>query len=409
MSRTKAAIISIFIFITAIGVQIQAAMPEKEWTFLVYINGHNNLSFFSDRNIMGMERIGSTKDLNMVVEWGSESQVTRRLYVEKSTNAKRVTSRVLQERMNHDMGNYKNLQEFLEWGVKNYPARHYFVAIWNHGSGWHGPEMINRKIVNPMDISFDDHFGTFISTEEVGMVMDNMKKIIGRNIDIYGSDACLMQMIEVAGEMKDSVDYVVGSQDLEPGEGWPYYSFVSKWAQNPKMTPVEVSKLLSKEYYDAYHGGEYGSTIHGITFSVLDISKMDAMYKAIARLSQNLVQLSPIEIQKINKALLSTTHFTYEDYADLGDLMKQIKYLNLPTINPKLLDNVSVLIKDLVVVSNHNEEDYPNATGVSIWAPEYINTHQSRYDNLLFSKATGWNKFTRLLAIKENPKAAVIK
>ena len=105
-----------------------------------------------------------------------------------------------------DMGDYKNLVDFVKWGTDNFPAKHYFVAVWNHGSGWHFQDAkIKSGEVSINDISFDDNTGHAITTEQLGTAMAEIKLHIGRNVDIYGSDACLMQMLEVAGEMKNSV------------------------------------------------------------------------------------------------------------------------------------------------------------------------------------------------------------
>jgi hypothetical protein len=108
------------------------------------------------------------------------------------------------------MGDWKELVKFVKWAHENYPAKHYFIATWNHGSGW------NRKKLTPNGISFDDHSGHHISTKELGLAMDEAAKIIGHKVDILGNDACLLGMIEIATELADSVDYFVGSEEVAP-------------------------------------------------------------------------------------------------------------------------------------------------------------------------------------------------
>jgi Clostripain family len=324
----KATMAALFFFLAtttfAIGnVTGQVPAAEKEWTFLVFINGHNNLSPFADQNIIDMEKVGSTKDLNVVVEWGSESTTkTKRMYIQKSTDSTKVTSPSVMEMENHDMGDYKNLIDFVNWGAANYPAKHYFVSVWNHGSGWH------RSIVNikPMDISFDDASGNHITTEQLGTAISEIKKTLGHNLEIYGSDACLMQMIEVAGEMKGDVDYFVGSQETEPGEGWPYLPFLKKWAEKPTMTPAEVSVLLSKEYLAAYSGGVYGTK--SVTFSAWDMSQLDGVYAAVTNLGKSLLNVSNTQLAELKKTAGYTQNFTYSDYADLGDFTNIFEKIN---------------------------------------------------------------------------------
>jgi len=126
--------------------------------------------------------------------------------------------------------------------------------------------------------------------------MGEIKQYIGHNVDIYGSDACLMQMIEVATEMKSSVDYFVGSQETEPGEGWPYAPFFQKWGAAPMSTPAQISVLLSKEYLKAYNGGVYGTK--SVTFGALDLSKLDAVIDSSSKLAKHLTSLGAADIKK---------------------------------------------------------------------------------------------------------------
>lgn len=386
MFRMKTTVISVLFFS---ALNVFAANLEKEWTFLVFINGHNNLSSYADMNIIDMEKTGSTKDVNLLVEWGSQSTTkTKRLLVQKSTNPSKVTSPTVMEMDNHDMGDYRNLVSFIDWGVKNYPAKHYFIAVWNHGSGW------NKTALKPRDISYDDESGNHISTEELGLAMAEAKKIIGHNVDIYGSDACLMQMIEVAGEMKDSVSYFVGSQEVEPAEGWPYAPFIKKWTDAPLSTPAEVSVLLSKEYLAAYSGGVYGR--RSVTFSAWDISKLDGLYSSIAELGLSLRNLATDQIKQLKTTATAAQSFTYAEFVDMGDFVKRVKALTFGK-DIAALDKVSAGIKEVVLTAD-NSASFASATGLSIWIPTHSSLDQARYDNLAFSKATQWNELTRLIS-----------
>lgn len=360
----------------------------KEWTFLVFINGHNNLSSFADMNIRDMEKTGSSDKVNLVVEWGSQSsKMTKRLLVKKSTNPSKVTSPSVMEMPNHDMGDYKNLVDFVAWGVKNYPAKHYFVAVWNHGSGWHRTGKVSAR-----DISFDDNTGNVITTEQLGLAMQESAKIIGHNVDIYGSDACLMQMIEVGAEFTGSVDYMVGSQELEPGEGWPYAPFVKQWIANPTMTPAEVSVLLSKEYQKSYDGGVYGNK-PDTTFSAVNLQKLPALYASLTTLQQSLRGLGSSQFAEVKKAINNSMNFYYSDYVDLGDFLNRTQTLGFSRAIEGLSSSQTALKE--VVLTADNGDSFLKASGLSIWLPTYQTNELNRYDNLQFSKTTGWNELVR--------------
>lgn len=386
-----------FLFLTSLVFSLNVfSVEQKEWTFLVFINGHNNLSGYGDRNIRDMEKTGSTDQLNILVEWGSEkTNITKRLYVKKSTNSSVVTSPAVMEFPNYDMGNYRNFIDFVKWGVQNYPAKKYFVTIWNHGSGWHksGSLLLNNLApISATDISYDDHTGNKITTEQMGLALQEISQLLGRKVDIYGSDACLMQMIEIGAEIQSSVDVMLGSQELEPGEGWPYAPFIKKWAMQPTMNAEDVSRLLTSEYLKAYSkGGEYRE-VEDVTLSAVRLQQSSDVYKAIKNLGQNLMQLSDADKAKTRQATIYSTKFAYSDYVDLGDFAFQLKKLNLSSaVNQSAQEIIQSLKK--YVISSQNGEYYPRATGISIWIPTRAHAEQQRYNQLQFSKETQWNEF----------------
>lgn len=368
---------------------VSLPLPEKEWTFLLFLNGHNNLSSFGTMNLKDMEKSGSTDKVNFVVEWGkSDDRKTHRLLVEKSIDPSKVTSPMLMSRENVDMGDYHNLVDFVKWGIQNFPAKHYFVAVWNHGSGWHFQEMMRSGggfHIN--DISFDDNTGNHITTEQLGVAMAEIKGYLGRKIDIYGSDACLMQMIEVATEMKDSVEYFVGSQEVEPGEGWPYAPMMQGWTSNPMISAKDLSILLSKEYLKAYSGGVYGR--RDVTFSALDMSQLDSLNNSTAALASHLKSLDAASLKKIKTAANASQDFYYSDYKDLGDFLKRVEALQINSDKQLISQVKSDLSK--AIITTDNSASFSAATGLSIWMPSYNSTYMERYKGLQFDKTANWS------------------
>lgn len=387
---TQKVIMFLALSLTVVTAKAAPRADEKEWTFLLFLNGHNSLASYSDMNLKDMEKVGSTDQVNLVVEWGkSEVAETKRLLVQKSTDPSQVTSPVIESQQNVDMGDYKELVNFVKWGVDHYPAKHYFVAVWNHGNGWHFQEM-NKPSLGINDISFDDNSGNHITTEQLGQAMGEIKQYIGRNVDIYGSDACLMQMVEVAAEMKDSVNYFVGSEETEPGEGWPYAPFMQRWTANPQQTPAEVSIALSQEYLKAYSpGGVYGQ--QSITFSALDMSKLDAVIASSNKLAAHLAAMPASSLKKIKSSLSKVQAYYLSDYKDYADFVKIVGALPIER-DATVLADVTASIKSMVL-SVDSSASYSKSTGLSIWLPNYSAPQMPRYKGLAFDKATNWSAF----------------
>lgn len=391
--KTTTPKVFLFLLASIVSFAVHASpLAQKEWTFLLFLNGHNNLSSYGDMNIKDMEKSGSTDQVNLIVEWGkSDSNLTNRLLVKKSTDPTKVTSPIIMSLKDRDMGDYKNLVDFVKWGADNFPAKHYFVAVWNHGSGWHfqDAEKIKSGEISVNDISFDDNTGHHITTEQLGVAMSEIKQHIGRNIDIYGSDACLMQMLEVAGEMKNSVDYFVGSEETEPGEGWPYETFTKKWTSAPQSTAAEVSVLLSKEYLRAYSGGAYGTK--SVTFSALDISKLDAVIQSAGAIAAHLKSMDADSVKKIKTSLSSVQSYYYSDYKDYASLLKTVEALPIKK-DLSLFAKAKADVKSLVLTVD-SSASYAKSTGVSVWVPTYASSDMQRYKGLEFDKQSGWSLF----------------
>ena len=364
------------------------AADLKEWTVLVFLNGHNNLDSFGKMNIDGMSQVGSTDQMNVVVQWASEANGnTKRIYVTKGGFD------VIEDMgAPADMGDYKTLVEFVKWAQAKYPAKKYLIDIWNHGNGWH-TESINAGFhIN--DISYDDLSGHHITTEELGLALGQIAQLTGKKVELYASDACLMAMGEVASEMVNSVKFFAGSQETEPGEGWPYQTVLARIAAKPTMAGDEAAVALSQEYTKAYSGGVYGNK--EVTYSAWDLSKMDRFYAAVRGLASELKSLDANSLRAAAAAIDQSQAFALYDYKDLADYMSLLQPANV-RVSDHALSEVTASMKDLLL-SVDVTPGYSRAHGISIWLPSGQSdwsTYGDRYMNLNFNKQTGWGDFLK--------------
>lgn len=376
------------------------SQPEKEWTFLIYLNGNNSLDSFGAQNLSQMEKVGSTDQINIVVQWASlASKKVERLYIQKGNDPSKITSPVIQDLGSVDMGDWKTLEQFIQWGVAAYPAQHYFINVWDHGSGWHDIRSMSMfpMALRPMDISWDDNTGHSITTQELGQVMADATKFIGHKVDIYGSDACLMAMAEVAEQMSGSVGVFVGSEETEPGAGWPYDTFLKRWVANSSMTAEQVGAALVNEYAKSYEGGSNGT--EEVTFSAFNLDKMGELNQAVALLGEKLSTLDKAARAQIVSGIGNTQTFTDSDYGDLGDFANAIDQAKIPELDAKSIANVKQAIQDFVI-ANGVTPRYSKAMGVSIWLPADLDTYNSyadKYHMLKFQSVTKWGDALRYI------------
>lgn len=372
-----------------------ASAPLREWNFLVFINGVNNLDDFGALNINQMEEVGSNEHINLLVQWGSLSRPSvDRLRIEADQDPQNVTSPILQSLGPADMGDWRQLVDFARWAQQNFPAKKTFLVVWNHGSGWHRPDSIGIQ-----DISSDDRTGNKITTEQLGQALSEIAGLLGKKVDLYGSDACLMGMVEVAAEMADSVDYFLGSQDLEPGEGWPYSTFLRRWSQDWAQGPRDVARILAEEFFASYNGGLYGQ--NSVTMSAWDLSKLPSFQQNLIALSRELKAQLFLSPAAVRESAQTAKGFFEPDYRDLLDFLNLMEAQGLQFPSATSLRSAH---QELIYVNLQNQDN--STHGLSIWLPtdsfSYGN-HHPRYRGLRWARDTGWTDFLEQLQEPSEP------
>ncbi len=380
-SLFKVGIVSLLVLSAGFATAI-SEHREKEWAFLIFLNGNNNLAEFGDLNINQLETIGSTDQVDVIVQWAKTGvDNTYRLRVEKDADDKKVTSPFIETLPRVDMGDYKKLVEFVKWSHEHYPAKHYFVSFWNHGSGW-----TRRSGQITKGVSYDDYSGNHITTEQMGIAMREIKQIIGHNVDLVGADACLMQMGEVASQMQDSVDYYVASEELEPGLGWPYHTFLDRWVKNPQANGGEVGTFLVEEYFT------YLGATDNITLSTMNLNRLPELWASFRKLNSMLVNQNDDTLRKLMAATSGAQGFPNADAIDLGHWLKKGSEARL--IDAQTIEDVHTALKN-VIISNKTAAIFKDAEGLSFWVPTTksgLDAYAQRYAQLVWTQETGWDQ-----------------
>jgi len=367
---------------------------QKEWTVMVFLNSKNNLERFGIKDMNEMEMVGSSDKVNIVVEMGrlagydssnGDWKGVRRFLVEKDADTNIVNSPVVQDLGEVDMGDYKNLIEFVKWAKSAYPAKKYMLIVWNHGSGWEKSRGIVTK-----GISYDDVSGNHLTTPQLGIALKSVGKI-----DVYGSDACLMQMAEVIYEIKDNVKYIVGSEETEPGDGYTYNDLLAPLIAKPTMGAAELAKLTVDAYSDHYKNQGEGSTQ-----SYVRAEKVDEFLKLVNDFAYATSQSGEKQIIKdaVNQAQSYAIAENKDFYHFLSLVVGKTQNADVKAKGQALM----TFIKDkLVAHSRHTDSQggwwgpvsYENSHGVSVYLPS--SGMGAGYDELGWSKYSNWDEFIK--------------
>ncbi|MFH0802790.1 MAG: clostripain-related cysteine peptidase [bacterium] len=366
---------------------------QKQWTILFYLDGDNDLESYALNDFNEMEQVGSSGEVNILIQLdrSSDYRHCRRYYVTADQDVYNITSPVLQDLGNVDMGKVQSLTDFVSYGASHYPAEHYAIILWNHGSGWKSKALSSAV---PKAICYDDH-GTEMSIADLKDAVTQIKSTLGKNIDILGFDACLMQLFEVAWGMKDAADYVLGSEESIPSSGWVYNTTVSRLVANPSMTSGQIANYFVDDYFSE-------TSSEGITLSSLATSQAAAVMSSLNSFSQVLTQkMSTYRDTLQNIDLYQTQYYDYSDYSDLYDFALKVN-MGIPDAQVQsAAQSLMNSIAAFVVHERHSQYRVGNSHGLAIWLPgrAQYNSQKDDYSTKLsfFTSASSWDEFLEAL------------
>ena len=395
------------------------AKTKKPWTFMVYMAGDNNLDPDGVQDLKEMKRVGSTDKVNVIAQFDrATGHVAKRYLLRKGGQVSKDAVASL-GRIN--AGDPKRLMDFIKWGVRNYPAHHYVLVLWNHGQGWDDTDVyaderhrsLRRLASGPIRHAFfhtpvrralmratrdeqvraillDDDAKDFLDNAEMKGVLAETKKLLKRKVDIVGMDACLMSMVEVGYQICESTDYTVGSEETAPLEGWPYDTILASLVKTPSMTPCDLSTLIVNRYLDSYQPAD------GVTYSACDLSKADALAAAVTALASALqAGLSDrAERQRLLSVRNQVQYYAVEDNIDLVDFCSLLATSGAGSaIVTACQDVIKATKSSYVVAQGFKGEGMKNSHGVAIYFP--TQAVSPLYAGLDFSKKTGWDAFLK--------------
>ena len=397
----KYAIIFILLIlsISLTGCFINPPVPDiPEWTVMIYLDADNDLESAGINDINEMEMVGSSSDVNIVVQVdripnynfsNNDWITTRRYYITHDSDPMQINSQLIGNDLGElNMGDPKTLVNFATWAITEYPAKKYLLVIWNHGGGFRSPTYTKG-------IAQDDTSGKDIITmPELEYALSAISVQMGKNIDIVGMDACLMAMTEVAYQIKDYADILVSSEENEPGDGWPYDTILAQLVANPLMSAEQLATDIVDEYIYSYPFKE-------VTQSAIDLSYMDDLAGQLSSMSDAIRSDTLTPKNAYLNAAYFSQHYSdyYHDFIDLYDFCKKVCiYSN--NINVKNIAlSIQQTLNSAVIRSGYNGSGLSGSKGLSIYFPLYNEYDSENYDYTNFAKDTFWDEILLSLGL----------
>jgi hypothetical protein len=208
-------------------------------------------------------------------------------------------------------------------------------------------------------------------------------------------------MLEICYENKDVVDIMVGSEETEPGAGWPYTTILEKLTSRPNLSPADLAKTITQDYGEYYKKNGDIISDQSATQSALDISHIHPVADSVNELADILIKKIREVAGGIALAKDKAQKFTYAEYIDLASFLNElIKWLpqdkEVENAAKKVLNMLNTQTNGFIIANSTWGEKVKRAGGVSIYFPT-AESYLADYDDLAFSRECNWKKFLETL------------
>jgi hypothetical protein len=403
-------------------------MPAKgaEWTVMVYMAGNNSLSDAAGADLVEMQKVGSTDDVQVrVFVKQADGGGARRLLVTKGGEDD------VEELGDVDSGDPQAVVDFARWAAARSPAERYALVLWNHGGGWRPSQMdavasevrgeeprgrrqgeANRRATQPLawslftttvrkvaelptrgerEICSDDGSGHSLDTIELGRVLRALRRDLDQPIDLLGMDACLMSNLEVAYEVREEAKAIVASEELEPGAGWPYHDILARLTSKPAADPDALGDTIVDRYIESYRDQE---SVWPVTQCSVTTARIDELAGPLDVLSAALREHMSDVWPALMTAHANAVRFEAE-LVDLGTLCAGLTGASLPAEVREAAEAVQQALRPregYVVSEGHLGDKVEGCLGVSVYMPGPTEPVSRFYEQLAFAKAHRWDE-----------------
>ncbi len=369
----------------------------KDWTVLIYLCGDNNLEYFAFEDLNEMEAAGgTTADVNIVVmfdrceyeyetpEYPNDWSETRYYTIVGDSNTYSFTSPMNVSLGEVNMGDPQSLDDFIDWGLTNYPSDKTALILWDHGNGLDG-------------VCWDEDNGDDnLLIDEISTALD------GYYFDFLGFDACHMGQFEVMYELQEYCEIYTASMLNEPGAGWDYYNTLSSLIANPSMDASELAQNVCEDYVQYYSGYDVD-----VTLSAYNTSAFTDVDNLVDDFVLSMDAYLDVDVADVFEARISAYSDLFPDtMCDIEEFFDNIQTIPDPSLNAAA-SALSTRLDELLVVSESSFTLNPYGMWIFIPAVPYhyfndfyiyanqsiVNSYYNNYYDLDFVINTDWDNF----------------
>ena len=273
--------------------------------------------------------------------------------------------RIVEDAGSKPMTDPNNLASFIQFCAKNFPANRNELILWDHGGG------------SVTGYGYDEKNKNSGSMSLAGV--NQALKAGGVKFDFIGFDACLMATAETALMLNEHADYLIASEETEPGIGWYYTNWLSKLGSNTSAPTLDIGKNIVDDFVT-----ECAKKCRGqkTTLSVIDLAEFsNTVPKDLTAFSKSISEkIAKDDYKDISNARYATREFAESTRIDQVDLVNLAENIGTPEAKA-LASSLKNAIK-----YNRTSTNMTNAYGVSIYFPyqrtSYVDKACSTYSQI---------------------------
>lgn len=201
------------------------------------------------------------------------------------------------------------IREFLASHIEANPADKIAVVFAGHGTGispdfFPGQPSFHEEKFGGM--LWDDRPESYLSTKQLGVALNEVKARTGETIDLLYLDMCFMAVAEVAYEIRDSVDYLLASQNWS----WTSFRYDRHLSVPGSLDIVQIARLWMQHEVEELTGNiAEQRPNYPFTYSLLDLRHMDEFVLLDNTLTQALIEnLNDLDNGTANRSKIQLAH-----------------------------------------------------------------------------------------------------
>ncbi len=344
---------------------------QDQVTVMVYMCGADleSRSGMATNDLTEMTKATLSDNVNVIVLTGGASSWKNNVVSSSVNQIYQVVEGGLKT-LEEDYGNASmtspsTLTSFITYCAENYAANRYELIFWDHGGG------------SVSGYGYDENHKNSGSMGLSGI--DTALKNAGVQFDFIGFDACLMATTENALMLNKYADYLIASEETEPGIGWYYTNWLTTLSSNPSTPTIEIGKEIVDDFVETCASRASGQKT---TLSVTDLAELStAIPDKFRDFSVSIRELiDEDQYQTVSTARNQSREFAQSSKIDQVDLVNFAE-----NMNNEEGEALSAAIRSAVKY-NRTSSNMTNANGLSIYFPlrntKYVDSMSATYESI---------------------------